>query len=432
MRIASGQQILWVLLLTSSLLVLLTSLLSIMSPYTKRECQYDDLSEETRARIIVSSPYKDPVLTGLQNKDVDRNALKGSSLECNSSVQNSHPFLYHVCEIEFSYIFFNPRQRPLMIAKDISPSRYYAKRDLQGWNLAYKNVSFEVSEVSYRTSVVLSKLAVFLCLGSHAIDLHCLKPSTYQMLTQGQKFNQIHGFRNSLWRKDAFCFTLREALGGYNGRKNFTFPCWVLPKDNEALRKAMDATNKEWIVKPSSKGEGHGIFIVNSYEELHSRPSLNGYVVQPLLVDPYLINGRKFDFRTYVLVTSISPLRVYMYKEGLVRFSASKYNRNKTHGRKEEEFLTNTSVGKKYTHLANLTWTYAKLRAHFKEIGVDAEKVFRRMYEAIVRSFLAAEYRFTRDSILFLEGYDCNQCFQLMGVDVILDAQLNPIVIEVS
>jgi hypothetical protein len=52
----------------------------------------------------------------------------------------------------------------------------------------------------------------------------------------------------------------------------------------------------------------------------------NSYVVQKYMKYPALWNGHKFDFRIYVLVTSvIEPMTVFLHDDGLVRLSSEPY-----------------------------------------------------------------------------------------------------------
>lgn len=52
-------------------------------------------------------------------------------------------------------------------------------------------------------------------------------------------------------------------------------------------------------------------------------------VVCHYISNPLLINNLKFDLRIYVVLTSINPLKIFIYDDGLARFATSAYNTDK-------------------------------------------------------------------------------------------------------
>ena len=76
-------------------------------------------------------------------------------------------------------------------------------------------------------------------------------------------------------------------------------------------------------------------------------------LVQEYVDDLTLVDGHKFDFRVYVLVTTTDPLLVYIYPEGLGRVAYHKY-----------QSPNEKNEGDNMTHLTNAAinndWTYSQ------------------------------------------------------------------------
>jgi len=265
-------------------------------------------------------------------------------------------------------------------------------------------------------------------------------------------------------RKDRLASRCQRMRREHGNLFDFHPTTFIIPQDKRILAKAMDPSlsrspftkqaphqkakkkgrrvGQVWIFKPANSSCGKGIRLITDYRQLN--PKQHG-IVSKYIKSPYLIDARKFDLRIYVLVTSFDPLIVYVYKDGLVRFSTSKYQLNNKTINKRHIHLTNYSIqklksnyekndgshhGNKNKHKWNLgeLWTYLIEKMNLSEAKVHGLK--REINDLIVKTIISAETHVV--SKCHQAHIEWNQCFELFGFDILIDSKLKAWLLEVN
>lgn len=191
-------------------------------------------------------------------------------------------------------------------------------------------------------------------------------------------------------------------------------------------------SNSVWIMKPSAKAQGKGIFIINRLSQIKrwaqkADRTRDAYVISRYINNPLLVGGRKFDLRIYALVTNYRPLRVYVHSQGFARFCNTRYT-NDT-GELDNLFvhLTNVAVQKhneEYNSRHGGKWSLNNLRLFLESTrGLAAtEALFRDIERIIFHSLRAVQNVMINDK----------HCFECYGYDIIIDNEMKPWLVEVN
>lgn len=139
------------------------------------------------------------------------------------------------------------------------------------------------------------------------------------------------------------------------------FPkCYTLPKELKKLKSVIKKENEDtfWICKPADSCGGRAVKVYNGKSKemktLFKRKT--PFIVQRYISDPYLMVGRfKFHIRSYLLISNVSPLRAYLYKDGQVLFSTVPFDLKKV-GDKFDKYrhLTNYSISNEKKNHRNM------------------------------------------------------------------------------
>lgn len=252
-----------------------------------------------------------------------------------------------------------------------------------------------------------------------------------------QKYNHYPGSWQ-LGRKDNLWRNFVKMRRSFGEEYDFCPQTFVFPEDFVRFQREREARPSDlWILKPAASACGRGIRVLSNKSKVKNK---TGYLVSSYISNPHLLNGLKYDLRLYVCVTSYDPLRIYLYREGLVRFASEEYTTAKSSVTQRFVHLTNYSVNKrastyKFNKRADHDsegnkWSHTAYKRKLAEQGIDPEAVFARVKDVIVKTIISAEANIANSVIQYTKNR--GNCFETYGFDVLLDETLRPWLMEVN
>ena len=254
----------------------------------------------------------------------------------------------------------------------------------------------------------------------------------------------------SLARKNHLARNLTRLQKTFPNDYNFFPKTWLLPAEFSDFIRQFNVPSKVnpkqkknpvFIAKPEASCQGRGIFLSRSLDDFDPQEH---YVVQKYLTKPFLIDDLKFDLRIYVLVSGISPMRIWIYKEGLCRMATEPYvTPNGANLDNLFMHLTNYAINKKSDKFeynedcerddVGHKRSYTYVLKYLQEQGVDTAKLEHSIERVIIKTLCSVQ-----PSIAHVykscqpDDLGNQMCFEVLGFDVILDHKLRPLILEVN
>ena len=249
---------------------------------------------------------------------------------------------------------------------------------------------------------------------------------TIRQLKPFQVINRIP-WTQTMCRKVPFALLLQRAALYFPDEYNFLPKTYILPNQFEMFKEALKKHDRTHIYKPDKGSLGQGIKIIHPNDNSFGIP--NGLAIAQEYVDSYVIDDRKFDLRIYALISSLDPLSIYVFRDGVARFCTESVSEDS-----KFSLLTNTAVNSKNPHAIpeKMTRMIVDVFNYIKSTGGDIDKLWNDIDNVIVLSIISGINYLRKNANEQCPGYGINRCFQIIGFDILLDKNLKPYILEIN
>ena len=301
---------------------------------------------------------------------------------------------------------------------------------------AYQNLPLCLSEPMKYNNIIRTKLFD----NTNIIWKLLKQDKMFPLLKELNKYQKYNHFPITwqLSRKDNLYNNYKKLQIKFPNDFKYMPETYVLPKDKEIFTLQIQNyelnKNNIWLLKPVASSRGRGIRILTNFNDIPEKTIITHYIS-----NPHLINRKKYDLRLYVLITGYTPLKIYLFEDGLTRFCSEDYNLDQSKLSDKYIHLTNYSINKNNENFEKNDdtekeegnkWSILAFKKYLKEKKIDFNKLWKKIKDIIIKTILSI----TDEGIPIIKLFNLSSVnlFEIYGFDILLDSFLNPWLMEVN
>ena len=256
-----------------------------------------------------------------------------------------------------------------------------------------------------------------------------------------QRLNKFYNFEQYV-SKSLLYNNYKKFKNKYPNEYNYMFDTYSYPEEKDSIEKKFGNYNIKynkdiWLVKPQIGSEGRKIFILTNLSDI----ILHKFIINKYLYNPHLIKGYKYDIRFLGLISSIQPIKLYLYNESKVRLSSEKYKFFESSINNKFMVLINVRVNilnkNKYKYPQNSTkiedtnlWNFETYKKYLERKNIKYNKIFAQVEDIFIKLIISVKNKILKE--ISSSNLKSSNFYHLIGFDIILDENLKAYLIEAN